>query len=407
MIQRIKQKIKHQLPPVDRPLSGGYTDYRMAGQVEQIREAARRLGFDLLGIAAPRPPARDLEAYRQWLARGEHAGMAYMAREDRVARREDPSLILPGVRAVVCVAVNYYPGPVASPGDGAPRGRVSNYAYGEDYHDWALPRLEALARFIAEQTAGTRFRTYVDTGPLLERALAVQAGLGFVGKNTCLIHPRLGSWLFLGEILLDTEIAPTGPAIPPRCGTCTRCLDACPTGALYAPYRLDGRRCISYLTIEHKGPIPDDLRPSIGTWLYGCDRCQEVCPWQRFARQTAVRAFRAQDPDAAFVPLIDLMALDDEGFRRRFARTPIRRIGRGRLLRNAAVVLGNLGDPRAVPALERALDDADPLVRSHAAWALGRIGGHRASQALSAALQRESDPVVRQELVMALNRTGG
>ena len=346
------------------------------GVSDEIARQARRLGFDLVGIAPASPPSDHVRAYREWLARGDHAGMAYMARPDRVARREDPTLILSGVRSVVCVAVNYYPGPPPPPPDRRLRGRVSNYAWGQDYHDWLLSRLEELAGWLRTELGGeTRYRAYVDTGPVLERAFAARAGLGFVGKNTCLIHPRLGSWLFLGEVLLDVELPPTGPPLPVRCGTCTRCLDACPTGALAAPYRLDARRCISYLTIEHKGSIPVELRPGMGDWIYGCDVCQEVCPWQRFARPTGVPAFRAVSPERAAPSLLALMTLDEAGFRERFAGSPIRRIGRGRLLRNVAVALGNLGDLRAIPVLERAAADSDPLVREHAAWALERLQG--------------------------------
>lgn len=309
---------------------------------EEIRAQAQRLGFDLVGVAPPTPPSEALRAYRDWLAAGYHGEMAYMARPDRVARREDPALILPGVRAVVCVAVNYYPGPMPAVSDGR-RGRISRYAWGMDYHDWMLPRLEELAVFIRERTGGTaRYRVYTDTGPLLERAFAAQAGLGFIGKNTCLIHPRFGSWLFLGEILVDVDLPLTGPPAPPRCGTCTRCLDACPTGALVAPYVLDARRCISYLTIEYRGEIPPDLRARMGDWVYGCDICQEVCPWGRFARPTAVPEFRAPSLDRARPLLADLQVLDDAAFRARFGGTPVARIGRERLQRNALALYNSV-----------------------------------------------------------------
>jgi epoxyqueuosine reductase len=350
---------------------------------DRIQERGRDLGFDLVGTAPARPPRDHLQAYQDWLARGDHGEMAYMARPDRVARRQDASLILPGVGTVVCVAANYFSGShqrgleVQSPvlaGDDLPRGRVSNYAWGHDYHDWLLPRLEELAAFVRTEAGGAvRHRAYVDTGPVLERAFAAQAGLGFVGKNTCLIHPRLGSWLFLGVVLLDVRLPPTAEPQPIRCGTCTRCLDACPTGALAAPYRLDARRCISYLTIEVKGPIPPDLRPQMGDWIYGCDVCQQICPWQRFARPTAIPSFHAASPDRPALPLTDLLRLDEEGFERRFAGSPILRIGRGRLLRNAAVALGNSGDARALPALRTALTDPDERVREHAAWAMQQL----------------------------------
>jgi len=355
---------------------------------DRLREQAAALGFDRVGVAPARLPELHMQAYSDWLARGDHGEMGYMGRPDRVARREDPAVILPGVRSVVSVAANYYPGPRPEfPFEvfgGLPRGRVSNYAWNEDYHQWMLPRLEALAAFVHAQTGGTaRHRAYVDTGPVLERAYAVRAGLGFIGKNTCLIDPALGSWLFLGEILVDVDLPSLAEPVAPRCGTCTRCLEACPTGALAAPYRLDARRCISYLTIELKGTIPPHLRPLMGDWIYGCDICQQVCPWQRFARRTSHPAFRASYEDQAAPVLLDLFALGEEGFQRRFAGSPILRIGRERLLRNVAVALGNTADPRAVVALRAALSDAAPLVREHAAWALAAIDGRAAGGGMS------------------------
>ena len=367
----------------------------------QLTDRARQLGFDRVGITPADPPQRDLAAYRAWLDRGDHAGMGYMARPDRVERRADPTVILPGARSVVTVAVNYAPGS-PSPEDDALRGRVSRYAWGQDYHDWILLRLERLGDWIVAETEAQRYRAHVDTGPVLERAFAARAGLGFVGKNTCLIAPRLGSWIFLGVVLVDVDLPPVGEPLPPRCGTCTRCLDACPTGALAAPHRVDARRCISYLTIEHKGAIPPALRSQMGDWIFGCDVCQAVCPWQRFARPTEVDAFRAPSVDRARPALLELLALDEAAFRRRFRGTPLLRTGRERLLRNAAVALGNLADSRAIPALRSALTGDAPLVRGHAAWALGRIGGEEAVQAVRAALARETDPSVRQELTTAL-----
>lgn len=366
---------------------------------EQIRSRASALGFDLAGAAAAYPAPR-LPAYRDWLAQGYHGEMGYMARLDRVARREDPAKILPGVRSILCVGLNYYPGPLPTSLRNDPsRGLISNYAWGLDYHDLMLPRLEELATFIQTEAGGqVNCRAYVDTGPLLERAYAARAGLGFVGKNTNLIHPRMGSWLFLGEILLDLPLEPTAAQTHASCGSCRRCLDSCPTGALAAPYLLDARRCISYLTIELKGAIPRELRPLMGNHIYGCDVCQAVCPWQRFARPTEEAAFRLTDPARAAPPLVELMGLSEEEFRRRYAGTPILRTGRGRLLRNAAVALGNWEDERALPALVRALSDVEPLVRGHAAWALGRIGGRAAQKALDVALQREEEPYVRQEI---------
>jgi epoxyqueuosine reductase len=378
-----------------------------AGFSERLRSRALELGFDLVGVAPALPPGEHVQAYRDWLARQEHGEMAYMARPDRVLRREDPSLVLPGARSVVCVAVNYAAESSTAPVADLRRGRVSSYAWGSDYHDWLLPRLEDLASFVRVEVGGeVHHRAYVDTGPVLERAFAARAGLGFVGKNTCLIHPRLGSWLFLGEVLVDVDLSPLGEPLPPRCGTCVRCLEACPSGALVAPYRLDARRCISYLTIELKGPIPHDLRPLLGDHVYGCDVCQDVCPWQRFARPSTVPAFRARSPDRAAPLLLDLLALDEERFRRRFEGSPVLRVGRARLLRNVAVVLGNTGARWALPALVAALGDAESLVRGHAAWALGCLGGPEAVNALEGARGGERDPEVRLEVATALDEAG-
>jgi epoxyqueuosine reductase len=272
-----------------------------------------------------------------------------------------------------------------------------------DYHDLMQPRLEALAAFIRAETGGdATTRAYVDTGPILERAYAAAAGLGFIGKNTCLIHPRMGSWLFLGEVLTDAELAPTPQASRVDCGTCRRCIDACPTGALISPYILDARRCISYLTIELKGAIPRELRPLMGNRIYGCDVCQQVCPWQRFANPTREQSFRTDDENRTAPPLTGLVKMDEAAFSQRFAGSPIARIGRGRLLRNAAVALGNWGDERALKPLAKALRDADPLVRGHAAWATGHIGKRAAHKLLQDVLEKETDADVRQEIETTL-----
>ncbi len=378
----------------------------------RICDRARDLGFDLVGVTSAYP-VPGAAAYRGWIERGFHAEMGYMARPDRAARRADPGLIIPHTRSLICVGLNYYPGegPEVQMCDPA-RGRISNYAWGVDYHTLMLPRLEALSEFIVAEAARAEkgpvnTRAYVDTGPVLERAYAAQTGLGFIGKNTSLIHPRRGATFFLGEILLDVALQPSGGTVGVDCGVCQRCLDACPTGALTAPYQLDARRCISYLTIEHKGSIPTPLRSLMGNWIYGCDVCLSVCPWQRFAQTTAVEAFRADSVDRSAPLLLDVMRMDEEAFRCRYAGTPIRRIGRARLLRNAAVALGNWGDEAAVDPLIAALVDAEPLVRGHAAWALGRIGGRIAHRALQDALSREIDNYAQREIAMARASDGG
>lgn len=365
----------------------------------QIVDRAYALGFDLAGVA-PATPLPCLDAYRAWLQQGYHGQMAYMARPDRVARRADPNRILPGARSIICVGLNYYPGPTP-PGlaDDPARGFISNHAWGADYHALLQARLEELVAYV-RNVVGEKaaHRIYVDTGPILERAYAAEAGLGFVGKNTCLVNPRLGSWLFLGEILTDVDLPPTTGEPKPDCGNCRRCLEACPTGALVAPYVLDARRCIAYLTIELAGPIPRDLRSSIGNHVYGCDTCQSVCPWHRFTRPTQEQAFRPPEQGRVVPWLVQLIEMNEEQFQRQFAGTSILRTGRARLARNAAVALGNWRDEQAIPVLKQALErDEAPLVRGHAAWALGELG-QAARQALRDALPGEVDPYVREEI---------
>ncbi|MFN2253823.1 MAG: tRNA epoxyqueuosine(34) reductase QueG [Candidatus Promineifilaceae bacterium] len=370
----------------------------MADLLPELIARAHRLGFDFVGVSAA-SPARRLDAYLEWVKEGRHGEMGYMARPDRVERRQDPQVILPGVKSIISVGLSYstmkLPPQIAN--DPA-RGRISNYAWGLDYHDVMEPRLEELAAWLGGKDAAAKHRIYVDTGAILERDHAETAGLGFTGKNTMLIAPRGGSWLFLGELLTTMSIPPTPPPVMPSCGSCRRCLDACPTGAFPAAYELDARRCISYLTIELKGWIPRDLRPLMGNWIYGCDICQDVCPFNRFAKTATEPAFQPHNLDAMAPPLVDILALDEAQFNERFANSPIKRIKRGRLLRNACVAAGNWGDTAAVPALANLLTDPEPLIRGHAAWALSRIGGGDASGAIAGALRTELDERVRIEL---------
>ena len=261
------------------------------------------------------------------------------------------------------------------------------------------PRLDELAAWLSEVDPQAQSRVYVDTGAILERDHAETAGLGFTGKNTMLIAPRSGSWFFLGELLTTLALPPTRPAAMPSCGSCQRCLDACPTNAFPAAYELDARRCISYLTIELKGWIPRDLRPLMGNWIYGCDICQDVCPFNRFAEPAGEPAFQAPDLDAVAPSLLDILALDDAAFKERFTASPIKRIKRGRLLRNACVAAGNWGDKSAVPLLANLLRDPQPIIRGHAAWALHQIDDTVALAAISDALRNELNPQVRQELL--------
>ena len=343
----------------------------------RIKARALELGFDAVGVASVTPPAGadapaapDHARFEAWLAGGRHAGMAWIASARSRERRADPARLLAGARSVVCVALCHEPARDAE--RDARLGRVARYAMGEDYHRVMRDLLRALEREILDALPGARTLWYTDTGAVLERAWAARAGLGWTGKHAGLISPTLGSYLLLGEILVDRDLEPDPPLPHGHCGTCTRCLEACPTQAIVAPNEVDARRCISYLTIEHRGAIPDDLRPLTGDWIFGCDVCQEVCPWNRFAPPARDPRLHARALEGW--SLERLLEIDEGGFRDLFATSPIRRARRAGLLRNACVALGNRGDAAAVPALERArVSDPEPLVREHAGWALERI----------------------------------
>jgi len=370
---------------------------------KRIREEALSLGFGAVGFAAAceSPHAGRLTA---WLEAGHHGTMRWMARDP--ARRSDPRAVLPRAGTVVSVSIPYYRGDwPAGTGDDAPRGRIARYAWGRDYHKRIRRRLKLLARAILAQCPDARWLAYVDTGPMLDRAWAERAGIGWIGKNTNVILQGRGSWSFLGEILTDLKLEPDPPARN-HCGTCARCIDACPTRAIVGPYQLDARRCISYLTIEHRGAIPLELRPAIGTRIFGCDDCQEVCPWNRFAVKTEDPEFLGR-PGQETPELIPLLSLDEESFRARYQGTAVLRAKRSGFVRNVAVALGNLGDRRSVGPLARALsEDPEPVVRGHAAWALGRIGGEEARVALGAAQSNEPSEEVMTEIHAALRSSG-
>jgi epoxyqueuosine reductase len=359
----------------------------------RVRAAARQLGFDRVAIGPADPPEHGA-AFEGWLDAGLHGTMAYLERTRQ--KRLDPRRVLPGARSVVACALGYFQGSEAAGPE-----HVARYAWGEDYHAVMAPRLAALLAEIARVVPGATGRAYVDTGPLLERELAARAGLGWIGKNTMLLDPGLGSFLFLGIVLTTADLAPDRP-LADRCGTCTRCLDACPTGAFPRPYVLDATRCIAYLTIEHRGPIPEALREEIGTLAFGCDVCQDVCPWNRRAPATREAAFEAR----ALPSLLELAALDEAAYAERLHGSPLRRARREGLARNAAVALGNGGASAALPALAAGLGDRAPLVREHAAWALGRLGGSEARAALRAARTGEPDPTVRAAIDAALTAAG-
>lgn len=381
---------------------------------QAVKGEARRLGFELAGITTPEPPAH-LEVYEHWLKEGRQGEMRYLETERALERRRDPRLLLPGCRSIIVLGARY-----SSPFDRATsaegfRGKVAAYAWGSDYHELLPAQMEQLCAFIQE-LAGTEFayRCVTDSAPLLERELAQRAGLGWIGKNTCLIHPKKGSFFLLAEILIDLELATDPPFSADRCGACTRCIDTCPTGCIQADRTLDARRCLSYLTIELKGAIPPELRPALGEWVFGCDICQQVCPWNiRFANASIVNENVDLLPGLAARPgvptpdLVEDLTLDPEEFNQKFRRSPVKRAKRRGYGRNVAVALGNLAArgpnsgkvEEAVHVLSRALaGDPEPLVRVHATWALGRIGGLAAREALVRAALEEMDEAVRQEI---------
>ena len=323
---------------------------------------ALELGFDSCRIATATTPPHAKQ-FRSWLDDGAAGEMDWMVRG--AEKRCDLEQIVPGARSIVIVGLNYWQGEHERPPG---TGTIARYAWGDDYHDLILEKLEKLSAFLAE--LGGIQKCYVDTGPVLERDHAAEAGIGWHGKSTMLIDARLGTWFFLGEILTTLDLPPDPPQ-PNRCGSCTRCITACPTGAITEPHRLDARRCISYLTIELKGSIPGELRPLIGDRIYGCDDCLEACPWNRFAAVSHEARFAARP--AVSMKLRDYLALGDAEFRQLFRGSPIRRIKRRGFLRNVCVALGNVGDERDLPALRRAAADPEPLIAEHAAWAINRI----------------------------------
>ena len=377
-----------------------------------IKTEAGRLGFTLVGVTTPDSPPH-LAVYGDWLREGRHGEMGYLATERARQSRADPPQILLGAgaqcQAILVVGMRYPAAVQPAPGEHTlsgdhPSGWVAAYAWGEDYHTVLVERLQQLVAFI-ETRLGSSFpyRIYTDTGPLLERELAQRAGLGWIGKNTCLISPQAGSYFLLGEVLIGFALDPDAPFEADRCGKCTRCLEACPTGCILPDRTIDARRCISYLTIELKGSIPVELRPVIGKWIFGCDVCQVACPWnQRFARSQGDAAF-APRPGLPAPSLVDELSLTPQGFNRKFKGSPVERAKRRGYLRNVAVALGNSADPSAVPALTQALNqDGEPLVRLHAAWALGRIGSPAARQSLREASGMETHPEVSAEIEAAL-----
>jgi epoxyqueuosine reductase len=350
----------------------------MASLEDRLKERARSLGFELAGIASA-GPADSFDRLRAWLERGYAGAMDYMRRH--ALARKHPASILPSVKSVVMVGMNYSPFVVPASARKEQtrakarttnRAQVARYAHGLDYHHVLRKKLKLLLAWVQGEVPGCHGRCVVDTAPLPERDFARRAGLVWFGKNTMLLNKRLGSYFFLGALLLDIDLVPDAVHESSHCGTCTACLDACPTQAFPASGQLDSRLCISYLTIELKGQIAPELRPLMGGWLFGCDVCQEVCPWNRKAPISEEPAWQVR-PDLDAIDLIELLGLSEEEFRRRFRGTAFMRTGRSGLLRNAAIVLGNRGDKGALPALRQALEDHDPVVRDAAQWAIDQI----------------------------------
>ncbi len=361
-----------------------------------LKAEADRQGFELAG-ACPAVTPTGLHPFYAWLDAGYAGEMDYL--QTRRDAYQHPEHVLPGAKSLLLLAAPYRTEPPTQPGQG--QGRVSRYAWGVDYHDVLRPRLHALCDWIRAAVPGATARGVVDTAPLLEREFAQLAGLGWVGKNTLILNKRLGSWLFLAAVLTDVELAYDDPHVASHCGTCTACLDACPTDAFVEPYVLDSRRCISYLTIELRDQVPVELRTGLGDWILGCDICQEVCPWNRKA---PVRPGGAFTPKGGMNPvdLAGLLALDDEAFRALFRDTPLWRPRRRGILRNAALALGNTRPAHGVASLCRGLADSEPLVRAACAWALGQYATAEAWEALRRHRQTEPDPQVRAELAAAL-----
>ena len=359
----------------------------------RIRKEALRLGFFKAGIAPVRPLPNS-GRYTKWLRAGMHGQMAYLER--RAPERLNPELLLEGARSVLVLALNYYSRTACS--DLPLKGRIGRYAAGDDYHGIVGTRLDALLAFIRNQAAAARGRCYVDTGPVMEKVWGAQTSIGWMGKNTTLISRSHGSWFYIGIILLDIELEYDSPE-EDSCGQCDRCIQACPAGAITAPYVLDARRCISYLT-QMRGAIPHPLRPLMGRWIFGCDACQEACPWNRVTLEASGPDSQPGEKDLLpdLAPLVDI----SEGeFSRGFKKRAIHQTTRDQFVRNVVVALGNSGNIEAVPALERALQDSSPLVRSHAAWALGRLAAASVSRILRSARKKETDPTVLEEIDLA------
>ena len=358
----------------------------------RIENLAKELGFDGFGVTRVLP-SKSIRNYKEWLNLNYQGEMSYMRRN--AEKRSSLDMVLSGVQSVVCLRTNYLTEDKdMSFVNEKKRGDVSLYALNEDYHEVLIQRHRKLEEKIKEEFGGCQTKIYIDTGPILEKPLAQSAGLGWVGKHTNLITEHIGSYYFISEILVDVPLKVSEPSLD-QCGTCRSCIDICPTKAIVAPYILDSRKCISYLTIELKGVIPLEFRKAIGNHIYGCDDCQIVCPWNSFAVKTDEESFRVR---SGSFRLIDLMRLDDDAFRKRFKNSPVKRTKRRGLLRNVAVALGNSDDLSAVGPLIDALSDHEPLIRAHVVWALGELIGEKALPILNKNLKNEEEKIVKDEI---------
>src|SRR5436190_2622234 len=380
---------------------------RMPSEADQLKseiaERARELGFDLVRFTSAEPFPEAQRVLEERIAEGLMSGLSWFTAE-RASVAGDPHNLMPGAKTVVSLGRSYLSDEPTLPSEpGNPRGKVARYAWGRAYHEVFTDKLWELHAYTQERLGRpVEARALVDTARIVDRAVAQRAGLGWYGKNTNLLNRDFGSWILLGELLLDVELPPD-EAVRTHCGSCTRCMPACPTGALIAPGVLDNNRCISYLTIELRGPIPRDMRPLIGDWVFGCDICQEVCPVNRKATPGNHPEFSAAQGIGPSPSLIELLDMTEDEFRERFRKSPVKRAKWAGMRRNAAVALGNIGDPSAVPALVRALNGEPPLVRGHAAWALGRLRSDEAVSALNERAKIEADAWVLEEIELALN----
>jgi epoxyqueuosine reductase len=371
--------------------------------ISWIKAEAARLGFPFTGITTLAPPPH-LATFLDWAEAGRHASMDYLSSAPSKEKRCSPSLILPDAKSIIIFGMPYMPSQPGALQPGSLVGQVASYAWGLDYHEIIPPRLLELAERIGHHLGcQIATRAYTDTGPVLERDLAQRAGLGWAGKNTCLIHPKRGSYFFVAELFVDTDLDPDAPFLADHCGNCRRCIDACPTGCIRDDRTLDAGSCISYQTIENKGPIPLNIRPKIGKWVFGCDVCQQVCPWNRFSYSV--------DVDPAFEPRAEISALnllaeiqlDASAFNRKFRSSPVKRAKRRGYLRNVCIALGNSRDRQALPELIAVLrNEPEGLIRGAAAWAIGQIGSAKAHAELNDALRAESDQQVREEILTVL-----